>query len=166
MDNSAHKQASEEQVAEKTTLLENCQQELDETKQRLLYLTAEFDNFKKRTTKEQALWAEQAQDKVLLDLLSVTDDLERALSEVANLPDEAASYFNGFQLILKNLISLQKKYEIEELSVAKEFDPELCEAVMQQESPDHQSGEIVAVLQKGYLRKGRVLRVARVIVAQ
>ncbi len=148
------------------TPLEACQKELDDTKNRLMYLSAEFENFKKRTAKEQALWAEQAQDQALLDLLTVVDDLERALSEVESVPEKMSSHFQGFTLILKSFTQLLSKYGIEVIPDAKEFDPTLFEAVMQQESAEHSSGEIVAVLQKGYLRKGRVLRPAKVSVAK
>lgn len=147
------------------TPLEACEQELIEMKNRFMYLTAEFDNYKKRTAKEQATWSEQAQDQALLDLLGVLDDLERALSEVDAVP-EVATHFKGFELIVKSFAQLLKKYDIEVIPEAKEFDPTFFEAVMQQESADHESGQIVAVLQKGYQRKGRVLRPAKVSVAR
>ena len=101
----------------------------------------------------------------MLDLLPVVDDLERAFAEVDKLPD-IASHFEGFALILKGFTQLLKKYDIEPIGPAKEFDPSLFEAVMQQESEDHESGQIIAVLQKGYTRKGRVLRPAKVSVAR
>ena len=148
------------------TPLEGCQKELAEMKNKIIYLSAEFENYKKRTVKEQATWSEQAQDKALLDLVAVADDLERALSELDSVPDEVSSHFQGFALIVKGFAQLLKKYDIESMPDATEFDPTLFEAVMQQESPDHKSGQIVTVLQKGYLRKGRVLRPAKVSVAK
>ncbi len=148
--------------------LTSCQAELADVKNRYLYLSAEFDNYKKRTAKEQTSWAEYAQDQSLLDLLTVVDDMERALHELEAqaLPEEAVSHFKGFALIVKNFENLLKKYDVEEKPHAKVFDPEFFEAVMQQESPDHASGEIVTVLQKGYKRKDRVIRPAKVSVAQ
>ncbi len=158
-------EASEEVESNPESPLEACQKELAEANSRFIYLSAEFENYKKRTIKEQAIWTEQAQDQALLDLVAVADDLERALSEVDNLPDDVASHFQGFALIVKGFTQLLKKYDIEAIPDAKEFDPTLFEAVMQQESQDHEAGQIVAVLQKGYLRKGRVLRPAKVSVA-
>ncbi len=152
--------------SQEATPLEVCQQELDEMKNKFMYVSAEFENYKKRTIKEQAMWSEQAQDKALLDLVAVADDLERALSELDSVPDEVASHFQGFALIVKSFAQVLKKYDIESIPDATEFDPTLFEAVMQQESPDHESGQIVTVLQKGYLRKGRVLRPAKVSVAK
>ncbi len=156
----------EPQETTEETPLEACQEELAEMKNRYMYLSAEFDNFKKRTTKEQATWIATAQDEVLLDLLGVLDDLERALAEVKSLPDEAASHFEGFALIVKSIHQLLKKYDIEPLPDTKEFDPALFEAVMQQEADGYEAGQIVAVLQKGYVRNGRVLRPAKVSVAK
>ncbi len=148
--------------------LQACQAELEEMKSRYLYLNAEFDNYKKRTAKEQATWAEYAQDQSLLDLLAIIDDLELALVglEAQELSEGEMSHFEGFSLIIKNVGQLLKKYNIEEIEDQKIFDPEYFEAIMQQESPDHQSGEIVSVIKKGYKRKERVMRPAKVIVAK
>ncbi len=145
-----------------------CRTELLEIKNRYLYLNAEFDNYKKRISKEQASWAENAQDRILIDLLMVADDLDRAFSElrIQELPGEIASHFQGFSMIVKSVSSVLKKYDIEEIPHAKVFDPEFFEAVMQQESLNHLSGDIIAILQKGYKRRDRVLRPAKVVVAQ
>ncbi len=108
-----------------------------------------------------------AQDRVIIDFLSIVDDLGRAFEELKlqQLPQDVAAHFQGISMIVKNLDALLKKYEIEEISHKGTFDPQFFEAVMQQESPDHASGEILAILQKGYMRKGRVLRPAKVVVA-
>ncbi len=145
-----------------------CQAELADIKNKYLYLSAEFDNYKKRTAKEQATWAEYAQDQSLLDLLTIIDDMERALHEleVQGLSQDEMVHFKGFALIIKNFEHVLKKYDIEEIPPTKIFDPEFFEAVMQQKSDDHESGEIVTVLQKGYKRKDRVIRPAKVSVAQ
>ena len=156
------------QDKQNTAQEDTCRTELLEMKNRYLYLNAEFDNYKKRISKEQTSWAENAQDRILIDVLSIADDLDRAFAElkVQELPQDVASHFQGFSMIVKNVGSLLKKYDIEEIPQAKVFDPEFFEAVMQQESSDHSSGEIVAILQKGYKRRDRVLRPAKVIVAQ
>jgi molecular chaperone GrpE len=149
------------------TELVACRTELIEIKNRYLYLNAEFDTFKRRQIKDQASLLEIAQDRVLIDFLALVDDLERAYEElkVQELPPEVASHFQGISMIVKNLASVLKKYEIEEISQRGHFDPHFFEAVMQQDSPNHQSGEIVTVLQKGYTRRGRILRPAKVVVA-
>lgn len=147
--------------------LQACQTELLEMTNRYRYLTAEFDNYKKRTAREQASWTEFAQDQALLDLVGIIDDLERALSglQLQNIPQEVQSHFEGFALIERASKKLMSKYGIDEIPFKKEFDPVLFEAVMQQASPSHASGEVIAILQKGYQRNGRVLRPSKVNVA-
>ncbi len=146
--------------------LEACKAELAQIRERYLYLTAEFDNYKKRLEKERSSWIEQSQDAVLLDILPIVDDMERALIEIQQLPPEHASHLKGIELIAKSLSKLLKKYDIEEIPVTRTFDPAYFEAVMQVSAEGYVSGEIVSVLQKGYMRKGQVLRPAKVSVAQ
>lgn len=150
------------------SMLLSCQQELADSKSRYLYLHAEFDNYKKRVVKDRALWTETAQDQAILDILALYDNMERAFAELRTqaLPDQAQAHFKGFELIMKSFEALIKKYGIEEIIPHKIFHPTVAEAVMQQESVEHQSGEIVAVLQKGYRRNGRVIRTAQVSVAR
>jgi len=158
----------EETATQSHDPLTACQQELSDAKNRYLYLNAEFDNYRKRIQKEQASWSEYAQDQSLLDIISIMSDLERAVTELESqtLPPEAVAHFKGFNLILKNLETLLKKYGIEEIPTTKEFDPECFEAVMQQESETHASGEIMSVLQKGYRRHARIIKPAKVIVSK
>lgn len=170
MEDSENKEVLKEgfsQEQQDVTELEVCRTELLEMKNKYLYLNAEFDTYKRRTIKEQASLIEGAQDRALIDFLTLVDDFERACEElkVQELPPEAASHFQGISMILKNLAAILKKYDVEEISQKGHFDPQFFEAVMQQESPNHASGEIVTVLQKGYTRRGRVLRPAKVVVA-
>ena len=146
---------------------ESCQEQLQHQKNRTLYLQAEFDNYKRRLEKERGSWIEAAQDTVLVDILPILDDMERALVELRTkeVSPEAATHAFGFELIAKGIMKVLKKYDIEEIPLSTTFDPQLYEAVMQVPSPAHASGEVVAILQKGYTRQGRVLRPAQVSVA-
>lgn len=146
--------------------LEVCRAELAQAKERILYAQAEFDNYKKRYERERATWFEAAQDSVLIDILPLLDDTERALKEMHNLPENLKTHVTGFEIIRKSLEKILKKYDVEEIQFSKTFNPEYFDAVMQVASENHQPGEIVAILQKGYTRKGRVLRPAQVSVAQ
>lgn len=146
--------------------LEACRTELTKAKERGMYLQAEFDNYKKRLEKERSSWMEAAQDVVLIDLLTIVDDMERALQELQTVPQELSVHLTGFQMIAKSLAKILKKYDIEEIPYSKEFNPEFFEAVMQVASPSFAPGEVVAILQKGYTRASRVLRPAKVSVAQ
>lgn len=148
-------------------VLQECQKELLEMTNRYKYLTAEFDNYKKRVVREQASWTEVAQDQALLDLITIIDDLERAVSELnaQNFSLEEQSHFAGISLIEKSSKKFMGKYGIEEIPHKKEFDPTMHEAVMQQESANHKTGEVISTLQKGYQRHGRILRPSKVSVA-
>jgi molecular chaperone GrpE len=147
-------------------ILDTCSQELSQAKERILYITAELDNYRKRVEKERAAWIETAQNTVLLDFLTIVDDIERAFTQVSpQVEQSAGQWLQGFELIRKACYKLLQKYGIEEIPATKTFNPEQHEAIMQVSSPDHASGEIVAVLQKGYMRKGVILRPAQVSVA-
>lgn len=147
--------------------LQVCQSQLLQAKSQLMYMSAEFDNFRKRTEKERVQWIVSAQSGVILDLVSIADDFERALSGQKNEnQDSNKSNFMGLELIKKSIDNILKKYDVQEITEISEFDPNLHEAIMQVESPDHKSGEIVSVLQKGYKFKGQILRPAKVSVAQ
>lgn len=146
--------------------LDACRAEATQAKERYIYLQAEFDNAKKRVEKERATWMDSAQEVVLVDLLPLVDDVERGLQELHNVPEQLRVHVAGFEMIAKSLAKILKKYEVEEISSLKEFNPEYCEAVMQVASENHTNGEVVAVLQKGYMRKGTVLRPAKVSVAE
>ena len=146
--------------------LDNCRSELNQSRDRIMYLQAEFDNYKKRIDKERTAWIESAQDVILEDVVSLVDDMERALQGLQGLPAEQKVHVTGVEMIAKSFAKLLQKYDLQEIPYAKTFNPEYYEAIMQVAADDHASGEIVAILQKGYTRKGRVLRPAKVSVAQ
>jgi molecular chaperone GrpE len=154
-------QAASEQQTSST-----CQEELATVKARYLYLNAEFDNFKKRVEKDRLTWMETAQDMVLLDLLAIQDDMDRALAEFESLAPELRLHLAGVELIGKNVGKILKKYDIEEIPLHRVFDPEKYDAIMQVTHSEVAPGEVVAIIQKGYTRKGRILRPAKVSVAQ
>lgn len=161
----------QEQETENTENKENnkqdCCAELQQIKAKYLYTIAEFDNYKKRTDREKTQWINHGQVSVLTDLLDIVDDFKRTFDQLEKqqLPVEVKSYFEGFKLISKSLQKFLSKYNIQEIK-ADNFDPELHEAVMQVESPNHKSGDIVQLLQAGYQYKDQVLRPAKVSVAK
>lgn len=140
--------------------LNECLLEKDEWKDRCLLTAADFENFKRRSEKERISWITNTQASVLTDVLGIVDDFERALAQPVDQSRE------GFELIYKSLQKILNKYGVQEIKEITEFDPNLHEAIMQVESPDHQSGQIVQVLQKGYRFKEQILRPAKVSVAK
>lgn len=145
--------------------LESCVVQRDEWKNRAIQASADFENYKKRVEKERVQWMSAAQSAVLLDLISVVDDFDRAFEQKEKTAD-MAQWLAGFELIYKGVHKLLEKYGIKEMKVEKTFDPSLHEAIMQVESAEHTSGDVVKVLQKGYMLKDQILRPAKVSVAK
>lgn len=144
-----------------------CVQELDQAKERLRYLMAEFDNYKRRTEKERIDWMESAKIEVLTDILDLSDDFDRALNYTSPENNNSEkSLKDGVLIMHKTLSKILKKYKVEEIEFDKNFDPEKQEAIMQINSPDNKSGEVVKILQKGFICKNTVLRPAKVAVAE
>lgn len=147
---------------------EGCASELTSVKEQLVRLGADFQNYKKRTEKDRAEWSSSAQAAVLLELLPLVDDFDRALSEAQKegVNPEFAQWLAGFELIHKALYELLKNRKVEPIDQITTFDPELHEALMQVESEEHESGQIVQIMQRGFTFNGKVLRPAKVSVAK
>lgn len=127
---------------------------------------AEFANYKKRVERDKAQVYQQATGSIVKPILQVVDDLERALK---NKPQsgEGLAWAGGIELIYRKLISMLEAEGIHQMDAEGQmFDPNLHEAITSEDSPDHESGEIIEVVQKGYLQGDRVLRPAMVRVAQ
>ncbi len=127
---------------------------------------AEFANYKKRIVRDREQYNQEAIGKVVKNYLSAIDDLERALK---NIPqnEESAAWVNGIELIYRKLVTALENDGVIPMDVdGKIFDPNLHEAVAKIDSPDHESGQIVDVIQTGYRIGERVLRPARVCIAE
>ncbi len=127
---------------------------------------AEFANYKKRVARDQQQLYIETRGRVIKRYLEIADDLERALS---NRPEDGAGaeWANGVELIYRKLLSYLEGEGVSQMQVmGQEFDPNLHEAISQEESEKHKSGEIIEVLQPGYMLGERVLRPAVVKVAQ
>jgi len=136
-------------------------------KMQLLRVSADFSNYKRRTEKDRTLWITSAQKSVLISLLPVLDDLERALTSTKDLASETATekVLEGFELIYKNFKKSLDDLGVKEIDCSQQFNPEYHEAVMQVTTSEHESNAIVAVISKGYTFKDTVLRHAKVSVA-
>jgi molecular chaperone GrpE len=163
----------EARIAELEEANEALQQELDAVNskgqeyldgwQRAL---ADFTNYKRRIERDQTLNYQNAIGSVVKRYLPVLDDLERAL---ANRPQdkEGAAWANGIELIYRKLVmALEADGVLEMQAEGEPFDPNKHEAISQEPSENHASGEVIDVLQKGYLIGERVLRPAIVRVAE
>jgi molecular chaperone GrpE len=137
------------------------QQQPDE---RLLRLAADFDNYKKRAAREREEYVTLANERLLKELLPILDDLERALNAAEQ--HEEAQLEEGVRLVHRSLASLLARNGVEEIATDGKFDPHVHEALLAQPAEDRQQGDVLDVIQKGYRLGDRVVRPARVIVAE
>ena len=139
----------------------------EENWDRLLRLTADFDNYKKRAVREKQDAVKYANDSLLERLIPVLDNLDMALSAAKVENASAASLRTGVNMIHSQIKSVMTDAGLEELDAAGQtFDPNWHEAVSQQETTDVPEGKVVQQLRKGYKLKDRLLRPATVIVAK
>lgn len=143
--------------------LEKC---LKEKEDQYLRLAAEFDNYKKRTSRDFARLVETANQDLIRELLEILDNFKRALSFENNNSD-FESYNKGIELIYNQLDTLLKERGLEEIeAVGCQFNPELHEAVMTVETNEVPEDHVAEELQKGYKLKGKVIRHSKVSVAK
>jgi molecular chaperone GrpE len=127
-------------------------------------LAAEFDNYRKRAAREQQAMFTRAGERLVKELLPVLDDLERAL-EAAEQHEEV-KLEEGVRLVHRQLADVLRKEGLAEIETDGVFDPHVHEALLTQPGDDVETGHVLQVLQKGYRLGDRVLRPARVIVAE
>jgi molecular chaperone GrpE len=147
--------------------IEALKKEIEEQKDGWLRTRADFDNYKKRVQRDAARSYQDAMSSVLKIFLYAADDLERALkNKPGNI--EVASWINGIELIHQKLINQTKNQGIERMDVqpGDEFDPNIHEAITQEDHPDFEEGQIIEVIQPGYRISDRIIRPAMVRVAR
>lgn len=138
----------------------------EELNDKFTRLVAEFDNYKKRTDKEYLSLIQNANEKLITELLPVVDDLERSLAHLSK-DNDFKTMVDGFQLIHKNLTSLLDKQGLKPMqSVGEEFDPDKHDALMQVDNKDVKSNYIVDEHLRGYVYNEKVIRHAQVIVSK
>lgn len=150
------------------TLKEKIQQleaSLAEQKDNYIRLYADFENFRRRTAKEKMEFMEQANAKLLLELLPVFDDFERALKAFETQEPNLESLKEGVLLIHQKFAKfLEKQGLVEIKSTHEPFDPEKHEAITQVPAPSEElKGKVIDTLEKGYMLGEKVLRFAKVV---
>lgn len=157
------KQEQEEQSAE-----EKLQEELQNEKDKFLRLFAEFENYKRRTSKERLELFKTASEEVMLALLPVLDDFERALAHIEE-DKEAEELRKGVMLIYQKLLSTleQKGLSAIKIKQGDAFDADNHEAVTQIPAPDKKlKGKIIDVIEKGYKLGDKIIRFPKVVIGQ
>lgn len=156
-----------EDVADEVNELDQVKEELAVEKDKRLRLFAEFENFKKRTTKERLELYKTANESLLLDLLPVLDDFERAMEQIKSSEDE--NHSKGVELIQNKLINTLKSKGLEAIETNKgdDFDVDFHEAVTQiPASSDDLKGKIIDKIETGYTLNGKVIRFTKVVVGK
>ncbi len=160
------KEELDDSMSEDTpSIEEELQGKLDEANDKYLRLYAEFDNFRRRTSKERVDMMQSAGKEVIEELLPVLDDLDRALKAMEN-SDDISSLKEGVQLVSSKLQKTLQQRGLKEMqSINEPFDAEFHEAVTNIPAPnDDMKGKIIDEVVKGYLLNDKVLRYAKVVV--
>ena len=150
------------------------QKERDAYKEQFLRAVADFDNYRKRIERERRELSEYAAADVLLDLLPIIDNFERALQASASAPGatadkpaESEAFYRGVELIHKQMLDLLRKRGVTRIdALGTDFDPNVHQAVIHEPSEEHREGEVMQELQRGYKLGDRLLRPAMVKVAK
>ncbi|WP_426091537.1 nucleotide exchange factor GrpE [Flavobacterium sp. DSR3-2] len=157
----------EQMIIEELSVEEQLTQDLAKEKDKYLRLFAEFENYKRRTTKERIELFKTANQEVLLAMLPVLDDFDRAIVEISKSEDELL--LKGVELIhekLKNTL-VAKGLEQVEVNPGDAFDADFAEAITQIPAPsDEMKGKIVDVLEKGYKLGDKIIRFPKVVLGQ
>ncbi|MBL0700271.1 MAG: nucleotide exchange factor GrpE [Desulfosarcina sp.] len=146
---------------------EAAEQEAKDTYDKFLRISAEFDNYKKRTAREMDEFRKFANESLLMKLLPVVDNLERAISSIQEKKFSENSIGEGLGLTLKEILDVFETFQVKPIeSLNKPFDPNFHQAVMQEETEEIEENIIMKEFQKGYMIQNRLLRAAMVVVAK
>ncbi len=174
----AHEEAAEQEILENAPIIESTAINMDqplaegsaaqyaELNDKYLRLYSDFDNFRKRTFKEKIELSKYASAEIIVKLLPVLDDFERAIKAFDVTPDAGQATKDGMLLIFNKFIAILQQQGLEPMRAAGEtFDTDFHEAITNIPAPTpEQQGKIVDVVEKGYLLGGKVIRYAKVVV--
>jgi len=157
---------SKEETAEKINEI-NIEEKFNELNNKYLRLSAEFDNYRKRSLKEKMELIKSAGEDILINILPVMDNFERALNSLKE-KEENNSTKEGIELIYSNFSEFLKQRGVQEIDViGKELDTDFHEAITKiPAQKEEQKGKIIDVIEKGYLLHGKVIRFAKVVIGE
>lgn len=147
--------------------LDSARAEIEKEKKEYLFLMAEFDNYRKRVTREKADLIKNAAERVLLGLLPIVDDFERGLAATSD-SDDSQAVRKGMEMIYNKLIKYLETNGVKPMeSTGEVFDADLYEAIATLPAPaDDLKGKVLDTTQKGYMINNKVLRHAKVVVGE
>lgn len=145
--------------------LEQLRTEVAQLKDNYLRATADFQNYKRRTEKEKSDIYKYAGEKLLVDILPIVDNIDRAMAHVAE--EEQGGLADGLRMIQKSLLNLLEQNGVEAITaIGESFDPELHHAVQMVPSDEQEPHTVLEEYQKGYKLNGKVIRHSMVKVAE
>lgn len=147
--------------------IQELEKEVETNYDKFLRVTADFDNYKKRTAREMSDLRKFANENILREMLSVSDNLERAIESGSKQDSDKQTLLEGVEITLKDLFRLFEKYGVKDFkSEGEPFDPVFHQAMMQEQTNDYPDNVVLNELQKGYTIHERLLRPAMVVVAK
>ena len=161
------KSSKKKKKEKKEDKIEELGAKLEEIQDKHLRLQAEFDNFRRRTMKEKADLIKSGGESVLVNILPVVDDFERALDSLKEVADDDAGK-QGTVLIYTKFQEFLKQNNVKEIEAQdQEFDVDLHEAITKIPAPsEDMKGKVVDVVQKGYCLNEKVIRFAKVVIGE
>ena len=154
-------------VKELENRCETAEQESRQHYERLLRVSADFENFKKRSFREADDFRKYANELLLLELLTVVDNLERAIQSTNGEKKEVGCVIEGVEMTLKALLKIFDKFSVKLIEAeGKPFDPNFHQAMMQEPSDLHPENTVIREFQKGYMLHDRLLRPSMVVVSK
>lgn len=158
--------SSKEMLKELEVALQKSREEAQENYERLLRVSADFENYKKRVAREKSELIRYGNEELIREILPVLDNLERALEHVSG-EGEKEGVMEGVEMTLTQVLQILQRFGVTPISaVGERFDPTKHEAVMEMATGDCTPGHVVSELEKGYLVNDRLLRPAKVVVAK
>ena len=140
--------------------------QLQETRDKYIRLCAEFDNTRKRHERERGEYVKYANERLLIDFLSILDDLDRTVDAARAQHQDYKAFLKGIEMVMARVQDMLKNYAVKPIeAVGHKFDPHYHEILMQAESDEVEGVQVVEEFQKGYCLGDRVIRTAKVKVA-
>jgi molecular chaperone GrpE len=153
-------------VEELKKLLEKKEENIKTLQEKILYFQADFENFKKLKTKEKVETLKYGNEVLIKEFIPVVDNLEMALNHATNT-DDYKGVLEGVKLTLNEFLKVLEKAGVTRVdAVGKKFDPNLHEALYQEERDDIEPDTVISEFQKGYLLNERLIRPSRVILSK
>lgn len=146
--------------------VEKLKSELNEKDQKYLYLLAEFDNLKRRVAKERIEWNQTAGKEVIISLLEVLDDCDRAEKQIKQ-NEEAIKFSEGTLLVFNKLRTILQQKGLKAMeSIGTDFDVEKHEAITEIPTAEDMQGKVIDEMEKGYYLNDKLIRFAKVVVGK